>query len=140
MKNTPEKVGKDELPPELRAFRLGLWRVVVERETPISFDIPWIKISVGQHWKQFKDFVRETHIITLFWDVYNLGPTLFWIVVLSNTLNGVESATSLYLSNNLLNLVSHFHSRIGWQPSQVHRRLNGESRAARQINPPFSLL
>lgn len=123
-----------KLPPHLKSIQVGIWRVILEREDhtkdretakddsrcstetaglletdserlsqPNLWTDPLAHLTelLDRTWKK----VDETHLPRLIRDVYALGPGLFWVMILSYALTGVEDALLLWLSNNVLGLV-----------------------------------
>ncbi|GJE98947.1 hypothetical protein PsYK624_151850 [Phanerochaete sordida] len=114
------------LPPTLKGTQVGIWRVITERDPaararedaktsadgatePLSwswtrfFDQP--KPTLYAFARRAKQQVEDTHVPRLATDIYLLGPWLFWVMVLSYSLSGVEDALLLTLNNRVMTLI-----------------------------------
>jgi hypothetical protein len=83
----------------LEEMRLGVWRVLTEKEiqTSIGFAILWRKITIML--PTIQKFVT---------DVYMIGPGLLSFIFLSKVWSGFEDVLCLHYSNKILSIVSFF--------------------------------
>lgn len=113
------------LPPTLKGTQVGIWRVITERESdaraksasttePVSWSRTQLYTdpvsTVYALAREARIQVEATHIPRLVMDTYRLGPALFWVMILSYTLTGMEDALLLWLNNRVMSLVCSFHS------------------------------
>lgn len=108
------------LPPELTSIQVGIWRVLFERNptSSTSSTTPdkrhkwsWTDLLIQPLallpilYQQARKMLEDTHLPRLIMDVHALGPGLFWIMVMSYALTGVEDALLLWLNNRVFALV-----------------------------------
>jgi hypothetical protein len=98
-----EEMKKDETRQagsSLEEMRLGVWRVLTEKEiqTSIGFAILWRKITIML--PTIQNFVT---------DVYMIGPGLLSFIFLSKVWSGFEDVLCLHYSNKFLSIVSFFY-------------------------------
>ena len=90
-----------DLPPSLEDVQLGVWRIILERKSPLK--IP--------KWEEFYASVAAVkayflHLAPFFKDIYSVvGPALAFQLLLAHCWHSVQEAVYLYLSSNLLNTV-----------------------------------
>ncbi|KAJ7175996.1 P-loop containing nucleoside triphosphate hydrolase protein [Mycena filopes] len=80
----------------LEEMRLGVWRVLVEKEisSPFGLSVHWNKFTIL--WPTIQRFVS---------DVYSTGPTLLSLVVLAKVWARFEKVVLLHLSNRILSII-----------------------------------
>ena len=100
MKNAlgPERCGPSSA--ALASFDVGMWRVIHERH-PAKLAASWVDDLA-----KWKNAIQDQYLVRLLTDIYQLGPGLFVFCVASRLLRGVEEASTIYLSNRLIALVS----------------------------------
>ncbi|KAF7365059.1 ABC transporter ATP-binding protein [Mycena venus] len=80
----------------LEEMKLGVWRVLVEREirTSLGFEMHWKKITAML--PTIQKFVT---------DVYMIGPGLLTLIILSKLWSGIEDVLVLHLANQVLSII-----------------------------------
>ena len=78
-----------------------MWRIIYESH-PRKLVTSW-----GDDIAKWKSAIQDQYLVRLIIDIYFLGPALFIFCVVSRLLRGFEEASTIYLSNKLIALVSY---------------------------------
>jgi hypothetical protein len=84
----------------LEELKLGVWRVLIEKETSTS-------IGLAARWKKITTVIPTMQ--KLVFDVYQAGPTLLTLIFLSKAWSSFEDVFLLHLSSRILTIVSYLH-------------------------------
>ncbi|EKM54933.1 uncharacterized protein PHACADRAFT_255149, partial [Phanerochaete carnosa HHB-10118-sp] len=84
------------LPPSLTSMSVGMWRLIYDAR-PARLSTSW-----KQGLMKWKQAVLDQHLLRLLFDIYDLGPGLFFFCVFSRLVRGFEDACTIYFSNRLI--------------------------------------
>lgn len=99
------------LPEGLSSYRFGSWFLVYKPQTPrvLAFGLDLF----SSKFLSWKEKIFQAPLRRYLREMYQIGPGLFTVFVISQMLSSLQPALTLYYSNKLFSAVSMFASHDG---------------------------